>query len=180
MHIPPHTGFGSEEDSLASVYSLHPKAEFRRTALIKGGAGGAAFDEWTQLVFKAKILDSNPLKKERGEGVNLFQGSVGRPVEGGNDVGERNVVFIFHLVDETVSINIPFQKNLGMPSGKFLERAPFPLTLSSASSKRATSFCLDRTCKSDCLIICEQITFRVCSCRNSYCFSHAIGIKLYM
>jgi hypothetical protein len=141
IEIPPHTGFGSEQDSLRSVFSVHPKAEFRRTALIKTGV---EFDESAQLVFKAKILDSNPLKEERGVGVDLFRGGIGRPFTGGAEIGERDVIFIFHLVDETVSINIPFQKNLGMPSGKFLERAPFPLTTSSASSERATSYCLCR------------------------------------
>jgi hypothetical protein len=37
IQIPPHTGFGSEHDSLGSVFSIHPKQEYRRTALIKTG-----------------------------------------------------------------------------------------------------------------------------------------------
>ncbi len=42
-------------------------------------------------------------------GVDLFRGGIGRPFTGGAEIGERDVIFIFHLVDETVSISVPFQ-----------------------------------------------------------------------
>lgn len=92
--LPPATGFGSEEDSLQSHYSLNPKPP-------KRDMKKAQRMDRKVLRFRAKLV--NP------------------PIQ---DVPRRFVVAVF-LVDDTISIFEPPQRNSGIIGGKFLERGKF-------------------------------------------------------
>jgi len=91
---PPPTGFGSEEDSLQSHYSLNPKPP-------KRDMKKAQRMDRKVLRFRAKLV--NP------------------PIQ---DIPRRFVVAVY-LVDDTVSIFEPPQRNSGIMGGKFLERGKF-------------------------------------------------------
>ena len=98
--VPPHNGFGSEEDSLrnCSLASLIPKR--------------APFD-----VKNFQKNDGKTLAFEACfEGARGQDGSVTPP----ND--ERRFVVTFHVVDGTVSVYEPPVRNSGVLGGKFLER----------------------------------------------------------
>ena len=98
--VPPHNGFGSEEDSLrnCSLTSLIPKR--------------APFD-----VKNFQKNDGKTLAFEACfEGARGPDGSVTPP----ND--ERRFVVTFHVVDGTVSVYEPPVRNSGVLGGKFLER----------------------------------------------------------
>lgn len=91
---PPSTGFGSEEDSLQSHYSLNPKPP-------KRDMKKAQRMDRKVLRFRAKLV--NP------------------PIQ---DIPRRFVIACY-LVDDTVSIFEPPQRNSGIIGGKFLERGKF-------------------------------------------------------
>lgn len=91
---PPPTGFGSEEDSLQSHYSLNPKAP-------KKDMKKAQRMDRKVLRFRAKLV-SPPIQ----------------------DIPRRFVIACY-LVDDTVSIFEPPQRNSGIIGGKFLERGRF-------------------------------------------------------
>jgi len=91
---PPPTGFGSEEDSLQSHYSLNPKPP-------KRDMKKAQRMDRKVLRFRAKLV--NP------------------PIQ---DIPRRFVIAVY-LVDDTVSIFEPPQRNSGIIGGKFLERGKF-------------------------------------------------------
>uniref|UniRef100_A0A6U6BWX9 DM10 domain-containing protein n=1 Tax=Guillardia theta TaxID=55529 RepID=A0A6U6BWX9_GUITH len=90
--IPPPTGFGSEEDSLACMYSLvpkQPKKDGRKLIEMQGKA----------LRFLGKFEDPQ-----------------------GEEEMDRKFVISFFLADDTVSVFEPPQQNSGIVGGKFLER----------------------------------------------------------
>lgn len=89
--LPPPTGFGSEEDSLGSVYSLMPKPP--RKDLVK-----LMNNEGKTLRFLARMDTQRP-----------------------DDLARRFIISYF-LMDDTVQIFEPQQRNSGIVSGKFLER----------------------------------------------------------
>jgi len=89
---PPYTGYGSWDDSMASVTHLIPKPpqkDFNKLFVHDGKI----------LRFKAKFSDPKP-----------------------EDV-DRVFVISFHLQDDTLSIHEPPQRNLGIVTGKFLEKS---------------------------------------------------------
>mmetsp|Transcript_42262 Transcript_42262/g.100348 ORF Transcript_42262/g.100348 Transcript_42262/m.100348 type:complete len:631 (+) Transcript_42262:160-2052(+) len=90
--IPPPIGFGSEEDSLGSIYSLVPKAPRRDAAKLMEYAGKA-------LRFLGQMSDPE------------------HPED-----ADRKFVITFWLADDTVSIFEPPQQNSGIVGGKFLDR----------------------------------------------------------
>jgi Ca2+-binding EF-hand superfamily protein len=89
--LPPHTGFGSEEDSLGSVYSLMPKPP--RKDLVK-----LMEKEGKTLRFSARMDTRKP-----------------------DDIARRFII-TYYLMDDSVQIFEPQQRNSGIVSGKFLER----------------------------------------------------------
>jgi Ca2+-binding EF-hand superfamily protein len=91
---PPPTGFGSDEDSLQSHYTLNPKPPRKDIKKVQ------RLDRKV-LRFRAKLV--NP------------------PIQ---DMPRRFVVAVY-LVDDTVSIFEPPQRNSGIVGGKFLERGKF-------------------------------------------------------
>ena len=96
--VPPHNGFGSEEDSLrnCSLTSLIPKR--------------APFD--------VKNFQKNDGKTLAFEA--CFEGARDGSVTPPND--ERRFAVTFHVVDNTVSVYEPPVRNSGVLGGKFLER----------------------------------------------------------
>jgi len=90
--VPPPTGFGSDEDSLGSIYNLVPKQPKRDEAKLMEFAGKT-------LRFLARF--ESPRAKE--------------------DV-DRKFIVAFWLADDTVSVFEPPLSNSGIIGGKFLER----------------------------------------------------------
>lgn len=90
--VPPPTGFGSDEDSLGSIYNLVPKQPKRDEAKLMEFAGKT-------LRFLAKF--DKPRAKEDAE---------------------RKFIVAFWLADDTVSVFEPPLSNSGIIGGKFLER----------------------------------------------------------
>lgn len=88
---PPYTGYGSWDDSMASVTHLIPKAPQKDFKKLYHNDGKI-------LRFKARFADPKPEDADR-----LF-------------------VVSFFLADDTVSIHEPPQRNLGIVTGKFLEK----------------------------------------------------------
>lgn len=89
---PPHTGYGSWDDSMSSVLHLIPKAP-------RKDFNKLFHNEGKILRFTARFVDPKP-----------------------EDV-DRLFVVNFHLFDDTLSIHEPPQRNLGIVTGKFLEKA---------------------------------------------------------
>jgi len=89
---PPHSGYGTQADSLSSVINLVPRAP--RKDLRKFYTNDGKICRFT-----AKFVDPKPEDTERVFVVN------------------------FHLGDDTLSINEPPQRNLGIMAGKFLKKA---------------------------------------------------------
>lgn len=89
---PPYTGFGSWEDSMASVSSLIPKAP--KKDLVK-----LFKNEGKILRFTARYVNPRPEDQKR-----LF-------------------VFNYNLADDHLSVHEPPQRNLGIVTGRFLEKA---------------------------------------------------------
>mmetsp|Transcript_14653 Transcript_14653/g.34579 ORF Transcript_14653/g.34579 Transcript_14653/m.34579 type:complete len:747 (+) Transcript_14653:94-2334(+) len=88
---PPYNGFGSWDDSVASVKSLIPKPVQKDFVKLFDNAGKI-------LRFTAKFANPKP-----------------------EDV-DRLFVFNYYLADDTMSIHEPPQRNLGIVTGKFLEK----------------------------------------------------------
>ena len=91
--IPPPTGFGTDADSLQSIYNLIPKAPKR--------------DE-------GKLMDL------QGKALRIL-GKFEDPAA--QEDMDRKFVITFYLSDDTVSIFEPPQQNSGIIGGKFLERS---------------------------------------------------------
>lgn len=88
---PPYNGFGSWDDSMASVLNLVPKAPKKDFEKLFNEDGKV-------LRFTARFASANPEDAER-----LF-------------------VVNYHLFDDTVMIHEPPQRNLGIVTGKYLEK----------------------------------------------------------
>uniref|UniRef100_A0A7S2CNA9 Calmodulin n=1 Tax=Alexandrium andersonii TaxID=327968 RepID=A0A7S2CNA9_9DINO len=88
---PPYTGYGSWEDSMASVTHLIPKATQKDCKKLYEHDGKI-------LRFKARF--ANPKAED----------------------SDRVFVFSFNLADDSLSIHEPPQRNLGVVTGKFLEK----------------------------------------------------------
>merc|ERR1719222_96707 len=88
---PPYTGYGSWDDSMASVTHLIPKPPKKDFNKLFNNDGKI-------LRFKAKF--NNPKPEDQ----------------------DRVFVISFHLQDDTLSIHEPPQRNLGIVTGKFLEK----------------------------------------------------------
>jgi Ca2+-binding EF-hand superfamily protein len=88
---PPYTGYGSWDDSMASVTHLIPKPPKKDFHKLFNNDGKI-------LRFKAKF--NNPKPEDQ----------------------DRVFVISFHLQDDTLSIHEPPQRNLGIVTGKFLEK----------------------------------------------------------
>lgn len=88
---PPYTGYGSWDDSMASVTHLIPKAPQKNCKKLYEHDGKI-------LRFKARYAD--PKAEDT----------------------DRVFVFSFNLADDTLSIHEPPQRNLGIVTGKFLEK----------------------------------------------------------
>jgi len=89
---PPYTGYGSWDDSMASVLHLvpkQPKKDFNKLFIHDGKI----------LRFSAQYKNAKPEDAER-----LF-------------------VFNYHMFDDTLSVHEPPQRNLGIVTGKYLEKA---------------------------------------------------------
>lgn len=91
--VPPPTGFGSDEDSLGSIYNLVPKQPKR--------------DEAKLMEYAGKTL--------------RFLGKFGSPRA--KEDAERKFIIAFWLADDTVSVFEPPLSNSGIIGGKFLERS---------------------------------------------------------
>jgi hypothetical protein len=103
MPLPPHTGIGSEEDSLASVRSLIPKPPKKE------------FSKWfndgsNTLQFLAKFAPSSP-----AAAANVH------PVTAELDA-EREFALVFHLADDTIAVWEKRRNNSGVEGGKFMAR----------------------------------------------------------
>jgi len=90
--VPPPTGFGTDADSLGSIYNLSPKQPRR--------------DE-------GKLMDM------QGKALRLLGKFEDPTVQEDMD---RKFVITFYLSDDTISIFEPPQQNSGIIGGKFLER----------------------------------------------------------
>jgi len=109
---PPHNGFGSEEDSLASFLYLMPKvpkADFKKLIELDG----------VNLRFLAKFRPGSATPgatSQYGGGAKV-------------DAGRRFIV-TFYLANDTFQVFEKFERNSGFVGGKFLERGRFknPLT----------------------------------------------------
>uniref|UniRef100_A0A7S4RM39 Calmodulin n=1 Tax=Alexandrium monilatum TaxID=311494 RepID=A0A7S4RM39_9DINO len=88
---PPYTGYGSWDDSMASVTHLIPKAPQKDFKKMYNHDGKI-------LRFKARFV--NPKEEDT----------------------DRVFVLSFNLADDTLSIHEPPQRNLGIVTGKFLEK----------------------------------------------------------
>merc|ERR1711907_635192 len=88
---PEYTGYGSWDDSMASVLNLIPKAPRKDFHKLYNNEGKI-------LRFTGKFV--NPKAEDQ----------------------ERRFVFNFHVFDDTLSIHEPPQRNLGIVTGKFLEK----------------------------------------------------------
>uniref|UniRef100_A0A7S1WG77 Calmodulin n=1 Tax=Alexandrium catenella TaxID=2925 RepID=A0A7S1WG77_ALECA len=88
---PPYTGYGSWDDSMASVTHLIPKAPQKDHKKLFEHDGKI-------LRFKARF--ANPK----------------------NEDADRVFVFSFNLADDSLAIHEPPQRNLGIVTGKFLEK----------------------------------------------------------
>jgi hypothetical protein len=91
--VPPPTGFGSDADSLQSIYKLIPKQPKRN---------------------EGKLMDM------MGKALRLL-GKFEDPTA--QEDLDRKFVITFYLSDDTVSIFEPPQQNSGIIGGKFLERS---------------------------------------------------------
>lgn len=89
---PPHTGYGTWDDSMGSVLHLIPKPP-------KKDFNKLYHNDGKILRFTARFVDPKP-----------------------EDV-DRLFVFNYHLFDDTLSIHEPPQRNLGIVTGRFLEKA---------------------------------------------------------
>lgn len=97
---PPHNGFGSEEDSLASFLYLMPKvpkADFKKLIELDG----------VNLRFLAKFKPLPP--------------AAGRAASAKVDAGRRFIV-TYYLANDTFQVFEKFERNSGFVGGKFLER----------------------------------------------------------
>jgi Ca2+-binding EF-hand superfamily protein len=94
--IPPHTGFGSEEDSLSSYYNLIPKAP--RKDYIKF-----------------------MLKDRAGLNSNILRFVANMKTSKGID-SERIFIIYYYLSDDTTSVFEPPIRNSGIIGGMFLQR----------------------------------------------------------
>jgi hypothetical protein len=108
---PPHNGFGSEEDSLASFLYLMPKvpkADFKKLIELDG----------VNLRFLAKF-------KPGGSGSHHVPGSSLAKVD-----ANRRFIVTYYLANDTFQVFEKFERNSGFVGGKFLERDRFknPLT----------------------------------------------------
>ncbi|CAD7942901.1 unnamed protein product [Amoebophrya sp. A25] len=90
---PPYTGYGSWDDSMASVISLIPKKPRKDLAKL-------FFNEGKTLRFSAK-----------------FSGEVNE------EDTMRRFLMTYNLFDDTMQIHEPPQRNLGIVTGRFLEKA---------------------------------------------------------
>jgi len=88
---PPYNGYGSWDDSMASVLDLIPKKPKKDFVKLFNHEGKI-------LRFTARFADPKP------EDIN------------------RLFVFNFHMFDDTLSIHEPPQRNLGIVTGRFLEK----------------------------------------------------------
>ncbi|KAI5063481.1 hypothetical protein GOP47_0022028 [Adiantum capillus-veneris] len=100
MEMPPHNGFGSEEDSKQNCISLIPKTPYKDFNKILGLDGKV-------LCFSARFAEDENHKVVP------------------QDVG-RLFVFQYYLADDTISIYEPPCRNSGIQGGKFLSREPAP------------------------------------------------------
>lgn len=90
--IPPHMGFGSEDDSLLSVYYLDPKNKTRENIIKK-------FKSDKHIIrFRAKMISSTPSDEE------------------------RNFIISYFARDDSIQIYETADKNSGRVSSKFMER----------------------------------------------------------
>jgi hypothetical protein len=90
--VPPPTGFGTDADSLGSIYNLIPKAPRR---------------------------DEGKLMEMQGKALRMLGKFEDPTVQEDMD---RKFVITFYLSDDTISIFEPPQQNSGIIGGKFLER----------------------------------------------------------
>ena len=94
---PPPTGFGSEEDSMGSVYHLSPRVPRKDFGKIMAETGNV-------LRFKAKmVIDGN-----------------GAPARGEDQ--ERDFLVSYYIADDTITVYEPPVRNSGHMGGKFMER----------------------------------------------------------
>ncbi len=102
---PPHSGFGSEEDSLASFLYLMPKvpkADFKKLIELDG----------VNLRFLARF---KPGTATPGATTSLYGG--GSKVDAG-----RRFIVTYYLANDTFQVFEKFERNSGFVGGKFLER----------------------------------------------------------
>jgi hypothetical protein len=106
---PPHTGWGSEEDSLASFLYLMPKvpkADFKKLIELDG----------VNLRFLAKFKSSGAPSSKGNTGVISQYG-------GGSKVdANRRFIVTYYLANDTFQVFEKFERNSGFVGGKFLER----------------------------------------------------------
>mmetsp|Transcript_24164 Transcript_24164/g.53577 ORF Transcript_24164/g.53577 Transcript_24164/m.53577 type:complete len:743 (+) Transcript_24164:127-2355(+) len=89
---PPYTGYGSWDDSMASVLHLVPQQPRKDTQKLYENDG---------LILRFTAQMHNPKRED----------------------SERQFVVNFHLFDDTMSIHEPPQRNLGIVTGRHLEKA---------------------------------------------------------
>jgi hypothetical protein len=94
---PPPTGFGSEEDSMGSVYHLSPRVPRKDFGKIMAETGNV-------LRFKAKMVIDGTGAPARGEDQ------------------ERDFLISYYIADDTITVYEPPVRNSGHMGGKFMER----------------------------------------------------------
>ncbi|XP_053295200.1 EF-hand domain-containing family member C2 [Pleuronectes platessa] len=92
--MPPYNGFGSEEDSLSFCRGLLPKPPQKD---FQKFMEKDRLDEKV-MTFHAKIVTTDPI------------------------VSERLFIVSYFLIDDTINVYEPIQRNSGIPGGRFLER----------------------------------------------------------
>jgi len=99
--IPPYNGFGSEEDSLGNCTRLVPKPPFKDLSKFWNKDTHAIESE--QLRFVARLDTTKPIDLD------------------------RRFIITYFIVDDTVLVYEPQQRNSGIASGKFLQQGKYKL-----------------------------------------------------